>query len=474
MKFKSIFHKLLVYYITTTLITIGLLAFILNVALQELLLNKKETLLNNQAEQIIDLIKHNETPTDRFRLEEAISYNKRFYNIRMNIIFTDKEINQRHMSTQRNQILMNSAFKNPKRIERVLAGEKLTKVGLFNEKSDEILLTVGVPIKDHNLIIGALFLHTPVQEIPTSEVSKLIFLVSSIIAIPSSLSLYWLSRRISKPLVQMNLAAKDIGVGKFKKRLEVESQDEVGQLTLTFNQMAEQLERLENMRKELIMNVSHELRTPLTSVRGFIQGMKEGVIPANDSQRYLDICYSEINRLSSLLNTMLDLSAIESGRIDLQKVIIRWDSLVQSVADNVKVRMDEKNITFHCEQQDQIPLKIYGDPERLKQILFNILDNAIRHTPENGAISILSKNVEHEIVISISDNGNGIDPYRLPHIWERFYTEDTSRKSHRERSGLGLTITKQLVELMGGRISVQSTVGKGTTFTLYLLPPPIK
>jgi signal transduction histidine kinase len=266
----------------------------------------------------------------------------------------------------------------------------------------------------------------------------------------------------------MNQAAALIGKGHFSERIPVSGSDEIGQLSATFNRMAEQLESLESMRKELISNVSHELRTPLTSVRGFVQAILEGMVPAGQQRKYLEFMYQELNRLSGLLNSMLDLSAMESGRIRLQMRKIRWSSLVETVSEGFQLRMEEKGIAFRVVEPDDIRLTVYGDSERLKQVLFNLLDNAIRHTPEGGRIEVQSRPAGNCVEVRIADTGAGIDPAELPYIWERFYTGDASRLSRRERSGLGLTITKQLVELMGGTIGVTSELGAGTTFTLRL------
>jgi signal transduction histidine kinase len=475
MKFKSIFHRLLVYYISVSLFGLGLLGLVINLSLQELLFEKKESVLYDQADQLILLLKQTKDLNEDPLFKATISFNKRVNHTKMDLWLIDETDSSRKINKQKFKLLKKSDITDPQILERVLDGERIRHVGTFKHASNEVLLTVGVPVIVNDKIVGVLFLHTPVQEIPTGEVSKLIIMISLCIGIPSTIVLYWISRRISVPLVKINDATRLIGEGHFKERMKVESEDEVGQLAITFNQMAEQLDKLESMRKELIMNVSHEIRTPLTSIRGFIQGMMEGVIPTHQRDRYLEICYREIHRLSSLLNTMLELSAIESGRTLLQPVLIRWDSLLDSIANSVRVRMEEKKITFYIEQDDHELYNVYGDPERLKQVLFNILDNAIRYTPENGIISIITKKTNHEIEVKISDTGMGIEPQKLSHIWERFYTDDPSRTSHRERSGLGLTITKQLVEMMGGRISVDSKVGIGTTFILYLpISPTVK
>lgn len=468
MKFKSIFRRLLVYYITVMLLGFCFLAFALNFTLQELLYHKKEAELYGQANQVINIIQN----TNADNMKPTLSIYRSVNHVKMDLMLIKSSDRPEKVNKKKIKLLKKSEINDPNILDQVLNGKRIRQIGKFKHSSNKKLLTIGVPVRKNGKVTGALFLHTPVQEIPTGEVSKLIIFCSVIISIPSIAALYWVSRKISVPLVKMNSAAKGLGKGDFRKRLDINSDDEVGQLADTFNRMTSQLEQLEKMRKELIMNVSHELRTPLSAVRGFIQGIREGVIPASDRDYYIDICYREINRLSSLLNTMLDLSAIESGRIELAPVTIRLDTLIESVVEAIKIRMDDKNISFHSDFPDSAPLKVHADPERLKQILFNLLDNAVRHTPEGGQIIIRSRQADGEVEVAVSDTGSGIHPEQLLHIWERFYTEDHARSSHRERSGLGLTITKQLIDRMNGRISVQSQPGKGTEFTFYLPSVP--
>jgi signal transduction histidine kinase len=449
------------------LIGLALLAILVNFALQDFLIRQKEAAMFVQADEIIDMLQNSSLSLDTQFQKIETDY-KRISNTRMDLVLPDETPFPPQNTKALRRLLRKSEMKDPLLLEKVLAGERVDRKGPFKKTDDQVLLSVGVPILKGGQVIGALFLHTPFQEIQMRDVTRLIVIVALIIAVPAALVLYWISRQISRPLVRMNQAAAAIGKGHFSERITVSGSDEVGQLSVTFNQMAEQLENLETMRKELIANVSHELRTPLTSVRGFVQGILEGIVPPDQQKRYLEFMYQELSRLSTLLNTMLDLSAIESGRITLTKRIIRWFSLVDTVGDSVRLRMEEKNIQFENIEPEDGQLTVWGDPERLKQVLFNLLDNAIRHTPEGGSITIQSTAVGDYVEVCISDTGSGIDPDKLPYVWERFYTEEASRLSRRERSGLGLTITKQLVELMGGTINVESAIGSGTTFILLL------
>ena len=441
----------------------ALLSVTINYSLKELLYKKKEAVLFHQAEQLTAILQEN--PQNSTLFDNQVTYNRKLSKVKMALLTKEDPTTSPKLQKQENKLIKKGDIEDPNIIKEVFSGKRITHIGTFEKGSNKELVTIGIPIKENAKIIGALFLYTPVKEVQTAEVSKIIWIVSAVITIPAILALFWISRKISTPLVQMTQAASSIGKGNFNKRILVDSVDEVGQLAVTFNNMADQLAKLESMRKELIRNVSHELRTPLTSVRGFIQGLLDGVIPLDQQKKYLTISFQEIERLSNLLNTMLDFSAIESGKVTLQAVTIQWEPLVKTVTESIRVRMEEKKISLGIQFEDAVSLSVFADPERMKQVLFNLLDNAVRHTPNGGIIQMTSKKIGPKLEVNIFNSGDGIAPESLSLIWEPFYTEDWSRQSHRERSGLGLPITKQLIERMGGKISVHSIPGEGVTFT---------
>lgn len=472
---SSIFRKLLISYLSVLLIGLALLALLIDVSLQHFLFQQKGDVLNKQADEIIARLQASQPNSSLQTTFNMIdSEYKRTTNTKLDLVLREDSpaIGTKNANAALKRMLRKSELKDPALLEKVLSGQRIQATGPFKKTDDQVLLSVGVPIFDGQQVIGALFLHMPVQEFQLKELTRLILLISIVIAIPAAAVLYMISRKMSQPLVRMNQAAASIGQGDFSERIPVLSKDEVGQLSATFNRMAEQLESLESMRKELISNVSHELRTPLTSVRGFVQAILEGMMPAEQQRKYLEYMYQELNRLSDLLNTMLDLSAIESGRMMLQLRKIRWAPLIETVGEGFQLRAEEKRIRLNIAEPREPRLTVYGDSERLKQVLFNLLDNAVRHTPEGGTIEVQSRLAGEFVEVRVSDTGAGIDPAELPYIWERFYTGEASRISRRERSGLGLTITKQLVERMGGSIEVTSALGSGTTFTLLLPAGP--
>jgi signal transduction histidine kinase len=461
----SMFRKMLMAYMSVIVIAFSVLTFALHFEIRQFLASQKLHVLNQEAEHILPILERvNGNPRLYPAFNNLVSRYKRIDNTSVNLLLI-KDSGLAKIQRLTDQLVSHNDILNRPAVERVLSGQQVQLIGPFSTSQRQSTLIVGVPIESQGVIIGALFLHTPMQELQMGQVTELILLIAGPILLLSIVVLYFTSRRFSTPLLQMNRAVQAIGRGSFGQRVPVTSEDEVGQLARAFNQMAGQLERLDQMRKDLIANVSHEIRTPLTSVRGFIQGILEGVIPASDEKQYLTIAHSELSRLSSLLNTMLDLSAIETGRITIQSGPVQWASVVDAVVEHTRVRATGKGLEFEVSDPDAT-VTIWGDSERLTQVLFNVVDNAIRHT-KAGKISVLSTVIDGKLRVEVRDTGEGISPEVLPHIWERFYTGSASRSSGEARSGLGLTITKHLVELMNGKIEVQSETGSGSVFTIW-------
>jgi len=461
----SLFRKTMLVYIGVVVIAFAALSVALNIEVKHFLAQQKLVVLNREAEEMLPYLERvsgQRTLDPTF--DRLVSHDKKVDNTLANVLLLNNGSGLRKTQRLTNYLINHDQIRNVYAVRRVLAGHRVQYAGQFSTFDSRTTLTVGLPIQQNNRVIGALFLHTSVEGLQLGQITRITFFIAFLILSVSIGTLYLTTRRFARPLARMTRTVQAFGEGNFRERLPVDGHDEVGQLAETFNHMAIQLERLETMRKDLIANVSHELRTPLTSVRGFIQGILEGVIPPAKHQQYLTTAHKELQRLNTILNSMLDLSAIETGHIQLNLEAVEWTIVVQSVRDLVNVRMDEKRLTWRESYSDE-SIMVWGDSERLTQILFNIYDNAIRHT-QNGEISISCVVVNHQLLVKISDTGAGIPLEVLPHIWERFYTGDSGRAKEQHQSGLGLTITKHLVELMHGRVDVESTVGQGTTFTL--------
>lgn len=380
----------------------------------------------------------------------------------------------------------NLRLKDERQYKKILSGQQnlLIETGNFYgffknavfKKQGESWLTLQKAIRypAEGSIIAAVYLHTPVPEIQKMRNSVLNFFAKAVLAavIISAIMMYIFSRRLTKPLVEMKHAAKVIASGDFKKRINVKSNDEIGALASSFNQMVSSLENLEEMRRSFIANVSHELRTPMTSIRGFIEGILDGTIPPGRQNYYLNIVKEETNRLSNLVNDLLDLARMESGELklnfepfdineSLRKCIIKLESLISQKGLEVEPYFEEEEII------------VSADKDSIDRVIINLLHNAIKFTPNGGVIRIYSSKKGSKAEITIEDTGIGIEPWELSMIWDRFYKSDKSRSKDRSGTGLGLAIVKNIIHEHGQNIEVYSRVKEGTrfTFTLDLYDP---
>ena len=246
----------------------------------------------------------------------------------------------------------------------------------------------------------------------------------------------------------------------------MQSQDEIGQLALTFNQMADSLAKHEELRRSLIADVAHELRTPLTVIQGNLEAMMDGLLPANPQE--IATLRDEAALLSRLVADLRLLSLAEAGQLKLERVKTDPVELVTRAVESFRLQAQTSDVQLNLEFAPDLP-QIEVDLGRMTQVIRNLLSNALRHTPEGGKVAITCQtNPEHEFLVAVSDTGEGIFPEDLPYIFDRFYRADKSRSRVSGGSGIGLAIVKQLVEAHGGKVWVTSELGQGTTFGFTL------
>jgi two-component system sensor histidine kinase BaeS len=286
------------------------------------------------------------------------------------------------------------------------------------------------------------------------------------VIVAAALGLFF-SRSVTAPVAAMSLATQRIADGRYDERLQVRGEDELAQLALRFNQMAEKLDQVEAMRRRLIADVSHELRTPLTAIKGSMEGLMDGVLPATD-ETYQQI-HSEADRLNRLVDDLQELSRVEARAYELEVRPVDVSSLVRSVTKRLKPQAETRRIALDLELAPGLP-RVLADEDRAVQVLTNLTGNALQYTPEGGRVTIAAKRIDDEVRISVRDTGIGISSEHLAHIFDRFYRVDKSRSRQAGGgSGIGLTIARALVEAHGGRIWVESVgEGQGSTFTFTL------
>ena len=275
------------------------------------------------------------------------------------------------------------------------------------------------------------------------------------------------TRWLVTPLRAMTRASARIAGGTYQDRLDADAPGEVGDLAAAFNTMAATLERSEAQRVRLLADVSHEFRTPLSNLKGYVEGLEEGVFELDPET--LAACGRQLARLERLVDDLALLSRIETGQLDLHPERIVVPTLLEDAAASFGARFSQKGVALELDTS-AAGTDVHADPVRLTQVVTNLLSNALRHTPTGGRVTVRARrDGTREVLVEVRDDGDGIPPDQLPHIFERFYRGDASRRHDGESgSGIGLTLVKQLVERQGGRVGAESRVGAGTRiwFTL--------
>lgn len=282
-----------------------------------------------------------------------------------------------------------------------------------------------------------------------------------------------LARRILQPVEALTAAARRMEKGDLRQRVNVQSKDEIGQLAHAFNAMADGLAHLEQLRRNMVTDVAHELRTPLSNIRGYLEAIRDGLV--EPSPAVVDSLYEEAMLLNRLVDDLQELALVEGGQLRLVRQPVAVEEIIAKTVAVVQPQARAKQLALRVELpadepagQHQSLMPVDADPERVAQMLRNLLNNAITHTPPGGEIVVAAGTAGTTVEVSVRDTGAGIAPEHLPYVFERFYRADKSRTRATGGTGLGLAIVKQLVEAHGGRVGVESAVGEGTTFTFTL------
>lgn len=294
-----------------------------------------------------------------------------------------------------------------------------------------------------------------------------ILLVASVVSLVAAIGVsVFVTHRIVEPIRLMMRASHQIAAGQYHERVPVLGNDELGALAQSFNQMAAELEQTEQRRLDLIGNVAHELRTPLSSVRGTIEGVVDGVLPA-EAETFHSV-QRELSRLQRLVYDLEELSRAEAKQLSIHKQETLIQDCIEQVVSRLAFQYEGKGVDLQVSVPGDLP-PIFADPERMVQVMLNLLGNALQYTPSGKSVRLSTRQGADIIVIDIQDEGIGIDADHLPYLFERFYRVDKSRSRAGGGSGIGLTISKHLIEAHDGQITASSPgVEQGSTFTIRL------
>lgn len=273
-----------------------------------------------------------------------------------------------------------------------------------------------------------------------------------------------LARTLTQPLQELTTATESIAAGDLGRQVSVRSNDEIGKLAASFNTMSLRLKEANQLRKQMTADIAHDLRTPLSVILGYTEALHDGKLQGS-SEMY-EVLHRQARHLSHLVDDLRTLSLADAGELSLQKRTVSPVSLIEQALKAHRGRAEEEQIQLSVDINRPLP-KVYVDPERIMQVLGNLISNALRHTKPEGEIRIQAKGENGHLQLSVVDTGGGIAAEDLPHVFERFYRADKTRAQEGE-SGLGLPIAKSIIEAHGGTISAQSQLGQGAVFTISL------
>jgi signal transduction histidine kinase len=274
-----------------------------------------------------------------------------------------------------------------------------------------------------------------------------------------------LFRRITRPLKQLEQAVRTVESGELTARAPVTSRDEIGRVAEAFNQMTARLERQHQLRKQMVGDIAHELRTPLSVMQGTIEAMLDGVLHPNKTE--LRNLHNDIRRLTRMVEDLRTLSLADEGQLRLEMIEINPAALVEQVTHSMLPMAQEKSISLTTQVDQALPA-IHADGDRLAEVVTNLIGNALRYSQDGGRVDVSARRSGDRVVLAVRDDGPGIPPEDVPFVFERFWRGDKSRSRGSGGSGIGLAIVKQLVDLHGGTVSVDSTIGEGTVFQVAL------
>ena len=271
-----------------------------------------------------------------------------------------------------------------------------------------------------------------------------------------------LSRSILQPINALIVAARAMEKGDLSQRVAVNARDEIGELATAFNAMADGLERLEQLRRNLVTDVAHELRTPLANIRGYLEAVQDNVV--EPTPQMIASLHEEAMLLNRLVDDLQDLALVEAGKLTLARQPIHIQDVVHKAVNLVANQATTKGLAIEVCLPADLPM-VDADAERMSQVVRNLLNNAVTNTPSGGKIQVTGRQVNSHVEISVQDTGIGIEAEHLPFVFDRFYRADQSRARRTGGAGLGLAIVKQLVEAQGGQVGITSQPGVGTTVT---------
>lgn len=342
-------------------------------------------------------------------------------------------------------------------------------IGDFFQSFDEDMLSVFAPITSDYEVKGYVVIHYSMQQLKLAKENllKISYITFLLLFLLSGIILIFFTEAVYRPLRKITTATEQYASGNMHYELQVESNDEMGYLASILSFMAGEIAKSEDNQKKLVANVSHDFRSPLTSIKGFLEAMQDGTVPPEMYPKYIGIVLNETDRLIKLTNSLLTLNNLNTKGMILEKKIFDLNRIIRDTSTAFEPVCIEKKIAIELVLTGDI-MYVNADMGKIQQVLYNLLDNAIKFSPTNSIIKIETYEKHNKVFVSVKDHGIGIPKENLKQIWNRFYKTDLSRGKDKKGTGLGLSITKEIIRSHNEQINVVSTEGVGTEFVFSL------
>lgn len=466
--YKHFFDKIaLTYLITITIIFVMIILYASN-ATREKLITEKQDMLAAQASYISTAYILPYLEGDMSKSELQLIFDNLENSLNIHIWYSDSNGNLILLSHPENYTDLPNNLYDLDRSGTLTTTFSFT--GTFYDMFSEQMLTYGTPVSEASLTnAGVITLHVPFRQI-TDIMQKMFlnFLVPvCCLIILSMLILLILARKILKPLNQLSYAAREYASGNFEVKTGITTKDEIGELANNLEYMASELNKLDDYRKSFIANISHDFRSPLTSIKGYIEAMLDGTIPKDNQEKYLNIVLSETQRLTKLTASMLELNKSDSYGLKLNFITFDILEVINATIDLFEGVCTKRYIVIRKNYQTENTI-VRADKTRIQQVLYNLIDNAIKFSPHGATIIISVSSANEKVFVSVKDSGRGIEKSQQSKVWDRFYKADSSRGKDKQGSGLGLSIIREIIRAHDESITLTSTPGVGSEFTFSL------
>ena len=465
---KSLFRKFFSFAVSTLLVAMVLLGTLVMGFAGNFWLNDKRQLLTNEAATVADQI------SDMLGTASYVRYREKIVQALTRMSGSEVLIADRDgvvVYCAGGTVDYTGRTVSPAIMEAALQSE-YTEMGTLQGLLPHRSYVAGVPVTHTLGTVGVVFALTPSSGLTRylTDMLQLFLMAGVVVWALVVLAIYLITASMVRPMREMAEAAHCMARGDFSRYIRVDREDEIGQLAVAFNNMTKSIAAGEQMRRGFVANVSHELKTPMTTISGFIDGILDGTIAESEQKMYLGIVSGEVKRLSGLVTGMLSLSKLEAGEMTLRPMPMQLGDQLVTILFSFDRRIEDKGLQI-VGLDTLGPLQVEADPDLMHQVLYNLVENAVKYTPDNGTIWFSGQQQDGRVTLTIRNSGRGIPKEELPYVFDRFYKVDKSRGTDKMGAGLGLYLVKTILGLHGGQITVSSVEEEYTEFSFTVGTP---